>query len=233
MDSLKLSDGSPFPSIAFGTGTTYKRQMEPVIKGESFLQLHLIYFWSHSVRISGVLSAWNVGYRSFDTARFYQTEPALGEAIQILMNEKGVKREEITVTTKIPSHIVTYEEVKWSSSDHSFFLRKSNISHFFSFSEKVSALIDDSLDKLQLKYVDLLMMHGPGPYLKEPFTRQSCKTQEQFDSLPRTPEAAKRARLEVWRAFQDAKKNGKVKHLGVSNFARKHLQQIVEDPRYE
>jgi diketogulonate reductase-like aldo/keto reductase len=93
-------------------------------------------------------------------------------------------------------------------------------------------MIDQSLEKLQLDYVDLLMMHGPGPWLEEPFTKQACRSQEEFDALPRTPEGAKRARVEVWRAFQDSKKKRKVKHLGVSNFTRFHLEQIINDPRY-
>ena len=96
---------------------------------------------------------------------------------------------------------------------------------------QIISMVNESLVNLQLDYVDLLLMHGPGPYLKEPFTRQVCKTQEEFDALPRTSNDSKRARLEVWGAFQDAKKEGKVKHLGVSNFTRFYMRQIISDPR--
>lgn len=44
--------------------------------------------------------------------RFYGNESALGEAVQILMTERGVKREEITITTKVEAVVVTYEKVR-------------------------------------------------------------------------------------------------------------------------
>ena len=35
----------------------------------------------------------------------------------------------------------------------------------------------------------------------------------------------------MWEAFQLCHKEGKIKHIGVSNFARKHIEALVKDPR--
>ena len=39
-------------------------------------------------------------------------------------------------------------------------------------------------------------------------------------------------RMVMWEALQLCHKEGKIKHIGVSNFARKHIEGLVKDPRY-
>ena len=46
-------------------------------------------------------SAVEVGYRHFDTASVYNTEQALGEAINHLVTSKLVSRDDLFVTTKV------------------------------------------------------------------------------------------------------------------------------------
>ena len=75
------------------------------------------------------------------------------------------------------------------------------------------------------------MMHSPGPYLSWSMT-EKLTTKEEFEALPRTPEAAKECRLGVWQAMQEFQAEGKIKRLGISNFTRFHLEQLVNDPRY-
>lgn len=74
-------------------------------------------------------------------------------------------------------------------------------------------------------------MHGPGPDLTLDYTRNMCSAEE-FGALPRTREAAKEARLRVWEALQDLKAQGKVRSIGISNFVRRHIEDIVKDKRY-
>jgi 2,5-diketo-D-gluconate reductase A len=76
-----------------------------------------------------VLDAISVGYRSIDTAQAYRNEEAVGRAIK----KSGIPREEFFVTTKV-----------WIS----------NAGY-----EKAKASIDESLRKLQLDYLDLLLIH--------------------------------------------------------------------------
>ena len=37
--------------------------------------------------------------------------------------------------------------------------------------------------------------------------------------------------MAMWEALQLCQKEGKIKHLGVSNFARKHIEGLLKDPR--
>ncbi|CAL1716122.1 unnamed protein product [Somion occarium] len=61
--------------------------------------------------------------------------------------------------------------------------------------------IDKSLKACGLDYIDLYLLHGP---IGGPETRREC-----------------------WRAVCDAKKAGKVKSIGVSNFGVRHLQEMI------
>lgn len=106
-----------------------------------------------------VLDAISVGYRSIDTAQAYANEEGVGNAI----TKCGISREELFITTKV-----------WIS----------NAGY-----EKAKASIEESLQKLQTNYIDLLLIHQPfGDYYG------------------------------TYRAMEEAYKNGKVKAIGVSNF---------------
>ena len=37
--------------------------------------------------------------------------------------------------------------------------------------------------------------------------------------------------MRMWEALQLCQGEGKIRHLGVSNFARKHIEGMVKDPR--
>src|SRR5690606_16173724 len=80
---------------------------------------------------SVVPAALEAGFRHFDTAQIYQNEAALGRALQ----KAGAKRGELFLTTKV-----------WVD----------NYSP-----EKFSASVDESLDKLKVDQVDLLLLHWP------------------------------------------------------------------------
>lgn len=78
-----------------------------------------------------VLDAIDVGYRSIDTAAAYQNEEAVGEAIQ----ESGIDRDDIFVTSKLWISHVGYDDTKKA--------------------------IEASLNKLQTDYLDLYLIHQP------------------------------------------------------------------------
>ncbi len=81
--------------------------------------------------IDVILTAIDAGYRHFDTAAKYDSERALGNAIK----QSGIKREEFFITTKI-----------WNDD-----LRK----------DRYKEALYESLDKLQMDYVDMYMIHWP------------------------------------------------------------------------
>ncbi|MFT8872539.1 MAG: aldo/keto reductase [Sporolactobacillus sp.] len=116
-----------------------------------------------------VLDAINVGYRSIDTAQVYRNEAAVGRA----MKRSGVPRDEFFVTTKIWMSNGGYAKAKVS--------------------------IEESLRKLQLDYLDLLLIHQP------------------FNDYYGT-----------YRAMEEFYKAGKIRAIGVSNFHPDRYVDLVQ-----
>lgn len=76
------------------------------------------------------------GYRHIDTAQAYQNEVGVSKGIK----DCGVDRKELFITTKLAAEIKNYDEA-------------------------VKA-IDESLSKLSLDYVDMMIIHSPKPWNK-------------------------------------------------------------------
>ncbi|KAF8384858.1 hypothetical protein PRIPAC_74000, partial [Pristionchus pacificus] len=85
---------------------------------------------------SAVRAALTAGYRLFDTARIYKNEQMLGIALKTAMGELGLKREDIFITTKVP----TLNDDPAGGTELS---------------------VKESLDKLQTDYLDLVLVHYP------------------------------------------------------------------------
>lgn len=115
-----------------------------------------------------VLEAIETGYRLIDTAASYGNETAVGQAIR----KSNVPREDLFITTKL-----------WIQSDGY---------------EGTKKAFDESMEKLQLDYLDLYLMHQPyGDVHGE------------------------------WRAMQDLHKEGRVRAIGVSNFHPDRLIDLI------
>ncbi|MUZ73940.1 aldo/keto reductase [Agrobacterium vitis] len=78
-----------------------------------------------------VPAALEAGFRHFDTAQIYQNEAALGRALQAA----GARRDDLFLTTKV--WVDNYDPAKFGAS------------------------VDESLDKLKVDRVDLLLLHWP------------------------------------------------------------------------
>ena len=117
---------------------------------------------------NSVLSALESGYRSIDTAQAYGNEKAVGDAIK----ESGIPREDLFITTKL-----------WIS-DYGY--------------EKAKRAFDDSLNKLQLDFLDLYLLHQP------------------FNDV-----------YGSWRAMEELNKAGKTRAIGVSNFYPDRLVDLL------
>lgn len=79
--------------------------------------------------------------------------------------------------------------------------------------ESAAKSIDDSLAKMGLDYIDLMIIHSPQPWAE---WRDSNKN---FDD----------GNLAAWRALEDAQKAGKVKSIGLSNFLTADVQNILDN----
>lgn len=127
-----------------------------------------------------VRDAVSIGYRHIDTAQAYKNEAGVGEGIR----SSGVAREELFITTKVAAELKNYDSVTQS--------------------------IDESLAKMGLDYIDLLIIHSPQPW-KE-FREENRYFGEN---------------KEAWKSLEDAYKIGKVKAIGLSNFLQDDLENIL------
>ena len=116
-----------------------------------------------------VKEALNIGYIHIDTATVYNNEEGIGKAIK----DSGIKREKIFITSKVANDDQGYETT----------LKAFNT----------------SLEKLQLDYLDLYLIHWPRSLNKE-----------------------------TWKALEFLYKQGKVRAIGVSNFLIHHLEDLLK-----
>ncbi len=115
-----------------------------------------------------VYEALQTGYRSIDTAAAYMNEEAVGRAIK----RSGIPREELFITTKLWIQDAGYEKAKIAFAT--------------------------SLQKLEIDYIDLYLIHQP------------------YGDVHR-----------AWRAMEELYKAGKARAIGVSNFQPDRLMDII------
>lgn len=115
-----------------------------------------------------VIDAIETGYRLIDTAASYLNERAVGTGLQ----RAGVPRDELFVTSKLWVQDAGYE--------------------------KTTKAIEGSLERLQLDYLDLYLIHQP------------------FGDVHGS-----------WRAMEEAYRAGKLRAIGVSNFQPDRLMDIT------
>lgn len=128
-----------------------------------------------AVCIEAVRTALRLGYRHIDTAERYGNEAAVGEGLHQGLQDAGLKREDVFVTTK-----VYHDKLAAADFERSF---------------------DDSLAKLKLPWVDLLLIHWPNP--KVPLA-------------------------ETLGVLCKAKREGRARHVGVANFTTALLRDAVK-----
>lgn len=131
-----------------------------------------------------VRDAVKVGYRLIDTAQAYGNERGVGEGVRTC----GLPREELFVTSKVAAEVKTYEEAARS--------------------------IDETLTKMGLDYLDLMIIHSPQPWAE-------FRVENRYFAENK----------EVWRALEDAYKAGKLRAIGVSNFLQDDLENLLDDCR--
>jgi 2,5-diketo-D-gluconate reductase B len=119
----------------------------------------------------GVRDALEIGYRQIDTARAYENEREVGRGIA----ESGVSRDDIFLTTKVPHTDATAAAVRRDA--------------------------EESLERLGVDKLDLLLLHWPNPDVP----------------LEETVEA-----------LDSVREDGLTRHIGVSNFPAGLLRQALE-----
>ena len=115
-----------------------------------------------------VAYALEAGYRHIDTAAIYRNEEGVGRALAA----SDVPREELFITTKL-----------WNEDSRQ---------------RRGRAALETSLEKLQLDYADLYLLHWPVD-----------------------------GGVEAWRALERAQADGLVRSIGVSNYMPEHLDELL------
>ena len=121
--------------------------------------------------VNAVKWAIEAGYRHIDTASIYKNEEGVGQGIQ----QSGISRDDIFVVSKV-----------WNS-DQGY--------------DSTLKAFDASLNRLDLEYLDLYLIHWPvaGKY------------------------------KETWRALEKIYADGRVRAIGVSNFLQHHLEDLLAE----
>ena len=87
--------------------------------------------------------------------------------------------------------------------------------------KEVVTMVDDSLRNLQIEYLDLMMIHYPGNSSFSPKANDD----------PNDPKANADGIMEMWEALQACQEENKIKHIGVSNFTRRHIERLIKNPK--
>lgn len=122
---------------------------------------------------AAVQAALLTGYRLIDTAASYGNETGVGLALQ----DAEVERKDIFLATKLRGADQGYDAALKG--------------------------LDGSLQRLNVDYVDLYLIHWPLP--------------------------EKDLYVESWKALIAAQKDGKIRSIGVSNFKPAHLERIIQE----
>ena len=120
-----------------------------------------------------VVAAIETGYRHIDTAYRYHNEKGVGQGIR----DSGIERESLFVTTKLDGQ--------------------------FQGDDRAISGLNESLQRLGLDYVDLLLIHWP---------------------LPQRDEY-----ISTWKTFEKLVAAGKAKSIGLSNFKPAHIDRLLAE----
>lgn len=128
--------------------------------------------WKEEATLELVKSAIKLGFRAIDTAnqRKHYHEALVGDALQILYKEEGMKRDQFFLQTKFTSI---------SGQDH-----RLPYDRHAKLSEQVRQSFQSSLEHLQTDYIDSYLLHGP--HLAEGLIEEDWEIWKTFEDLYRS-----------------------------------------------
>src|SRR3954468_2580345 len=143
-------------------------------------------------------AALEAGFRLLDASERYRNEKQVGEALQEVFKAGEIKREDVFVATKL-----------WNNNHRP---------------ERVIPAFEASLEKLQLDYVDLYLIHTP-------FAFQPGDEQDPRDANGDVIYDKGVTLLDTWRALEDLVAGGRCKAIGLSDVSLDQTKEIFEAAR--
>jgi diketogulonate reductase-like aldo/keto reductase len=143
-------------------------------------------------------AALEAGFRLLDASERYRNEKEVGEALQEVFRAGEIKREDVFIATKL-----------WNNNHRP---------------ERVAPAFAASLEKLQLDYVDLYLIHTP-------FAFQPGVEQDPRDANGNVIYDKGVTLLDTWRALEGLVDEGRCKAIGLSDVSLEKVKEIVEAAR--
>jgi len=148
--------------------------------------------------INATKAALEAGFRQLDSAERYRNEKQVGEAMQEVFKEGKIKREDVFIATKL-----------WNSNHRP---------------ERVKTAFDASLNRLQLDYLDLYLIHTP-------FAFRPGEEQDPRDENGKVIYDDGITLLDTWRALETLVDEGRCKAIGLSDVNVEKTKEIFESAR--
>src|ERR1700692_4310160 len=140
-------------------------------------------------------AALEAGFRQLDASERYRNEKEVGEAMQEVFKAGKIKRQDVFIATKL-----------WNNNHRP---------------ERVAPAFAASLEKLQLDFIDLYLIHTP-------FAFRPGDEQDPRDSSGNVIYDPGVTLLDTWRALEGLVDEGKCKAIGLSDVGLKQAQELFE-----
>ncbi|KAM3716419.1 Aldo-keto reductase family 1 member [Dirofilaria immitis] len=175
--TVKLATGADLPLFGLGTWLSSDR----------------------AALTASLRTALDAGYPLIDTAYIHRNEAVIGQVLREYFTSGKLKREDIFITTKLPS------------TAHKPF--------------EVEEMVKKQLKDLQVDYFDLYLINSPCP-CKHRSSDAADKYKLLLEDGHVVPELVDH--LETWKVLEKLHKEGILKAIGLSNFNEEQIQNILD-----